>query len=345
MRQSTKVPKRLPARFAWVTAVLLLGAPPAVAAQDLYRVIQQENFRREPRPTGRLLASVLAGTEVAGANPRDGWIQVTLDGWIWGASVVATTRDGFGLEVSARGGENLRAGPNGAILARLGQGFLLDSGDRDGDWIQVRRTGWMWGRSLQLLSDGTDPPRRPPVDAEPASPPPPVDASTYTVTSRTASVRVVPGGDSTMVVGQGTPVRVVERSGQWVRVHVEGWIHEDDIRPMSPDVLVGVSGAELRARPGDFVDKVVEWTVQYLALRTADELRQELPDGQPYMLARGPVPEAGFVYIMYNEDQADEISRLSPLAQVVITARVRVPRSRYLGNPVLELIDLSLRKP
>ncbi len=63
------------------------------------------------------------------------------------------------------------------------------------------------------------------------------------------------------------------------------------------------------------------------------------------MLARGPVPEAGFVYVLLADDQVDEVERLQPLAELLTLVRVRVGRDRYLGNPVVELVEMVLRKP
>jgi hypothetical protein len=140
-------------------------------------------------------------------------------------------------------------------------------------------------------------------------------------------------------------MQIVGRSGEWVRVRTEGWMHESDLRPVSGDVLVGVSGAEVRARPGDFEGRTLQWTLQLLAVQISDGLRRELPDGQPYMLARGPMPEAGTVYVLLSQDQFEEVKRLSPLAQLVVLVRVRVGRDYYLGNPVVDLLQMALRKP
>jgi hypothetical protein len=140
-------------------------------------------------------------------------------------------------------------------------------------------------------------------------------------------------------------VRVLARSGEWVRVASEGWIRESDLRPAAGGVLVGVTAAEVRSNPALFEGKLLQWSVQYIALQTADELRREIPVGQRYMLARGPLPEAGFVYVILSSEQAAQLERLRPLAELVIIARVKVGRSQFLANPVLELVDLSVRRP
>jgi hypothetical protein len=317
-------------------------------AQDLYRVIRRENFRREPGPDGRLLASVNEGAELRGGEVRSGWVEVTLEGWIWRQSLRAIASGEFDYEVSAASGENLRVQANGSVLARLSTGFWLEGVEVRGEWVRVRRTGWMWGRSLESADDP------PPV----APGTPPAGASTSTagavsqgrpnidraVTLGRATMRAVPNGDTTAVLRGDAAVTILARSGEWVRVRTEGWVHESDLRPVSTDVLVGVSGAEVRAQPELFEGRVLQWTVQLLAVQTSDGLRRELPEGQRYMLARGPIPEAGFVYVMVDDEQSAAIERLSPLAELVVLVRVRVGRSRYLGNPVVELIEISVRE-
>jgi hypothetical protein len=61
------------------------------------------------------------------------------------------------------------------------------------------------------------------------------------------------------------------------------------------------------------------------------------------MLARGPLPEAGFVYVVIPRAMLADVERIAPLAQLVIVARVRAARSRFLGNPVVDLIDMAIR--
>ncbi len=352
MQQSTHLSAGLPACLLAAATVAILP-PQAVVAQDHYRVLRQENFRREPGPSGRLLASVNEGAELSGDRPRDGWVEITLEGWIWRESLEPLSNaSGYDYEVGAGSGENLRDRPNGSILARLSTGFWLQEVEAPaGEWVRVRRTGWMWGRSLERIDRNAPEVVQPPEDGVTASPPPDPgtagDGSSRVdraVTVGQAAMRVVPSGDTSAVLRGDASLTVLARSGEWVRVRTEGWVHESDLRPASTDVLVGVSGAEVRAQPDVFEGRVLQWTVQLLAIRTSDGLRRELPEGQPYLLARGPLPEVGSVYVLIDDDQREDLERLSPLAQLVIIARVRVGRSRYLGNPVVELIEMSVRE-
>lgn len=349
-RQSTHLPAPLP---AWVLAALTVAVlmPGALPGQTRYRVTRQENFRREAGPDGRRLAFVAEGAEVAGDSVEEGWVAVTLDGWIWGNSVDETSRDGFDVIVTPANGENLRVARNGAVVARVLEGFLADELERNGAWVRIRRRGWMWGRSLDPLDApaGAPPPAQQPLPGSAgggaAAPPPDAPVLEYTVTAGPTPLRRTPDGDTSGVLVDEAPVRVVERAGDWVKVQTTGWVREDELRPAASGVLLGVSGAEVRAQPDEFEGRLVQWTVQYVSRRLAEDLRRDLPAGRPYMLARGPVPESGFMYVLLSDEHAEALERVAPLAQLVIVARVRVGRSQYLGNPVLELVEMSVRDP
>jgi len=138
-----------------------------------------------------------------------------------------------------------------------------------------------------------------------------------------------------------TPLRVLSRTGDWVRVQFEGWVKAEDLQAAPPGVLVGVSAAELRAEPQRYLGQVLRWRVQFIAVQKGDELRPDIPNGATYLLARGPLPERGFVYVIVPEARVATVSALAPLATIQVTARVRAGRSRYLGNPVVELLALE----
>jgi hypothetical protein len=72
-------------------------------------------------------------------------------------------------------------------------------------------------------------------------------------------------------------------------------------------------------------------------VQTADELRPELPAGQPYVLARGPLPEAGFVYVVVSREQAERFRAMEPLEEFRANGVIRATRTRYLATPVIEL--------
>jgi hypothetical protein len=105
---------------------------------------------------------------------------------------------------------------------------------------------------------------------------------------------------------------------------------------------VGVSAAELRAQPERYTGRVLRWTLQYLSAQVADALRPDIPSGGTYLLARGPQPERGFVYVVVPEGRRGLIEGLTPLATLRVTVRVRAGRSRYIGNPVVDLLTLEV---
>ena len=337
MRQFSRLAPLLPACFVMLLFEVLAGAG-FLEAQVRYRTRVPENFRRTASASDVVLARVTEGAEILGGRVNGDWVEVTLEGWIWSASVQSVQQDDHDLRVTPRGGENLRVEPNGRIVARLSRGALLDELSRQGNWIQVRRNGWMWSRSLEEVAVA-------PTGGTQQSVAPGSNVSLdRAVTAQRTSLLTVPDGDERAVLNGDVPVRVLARSGDWVRVQTEGWLRETDLRAAAAGVLEGITGAEVRARPSEFEGKLLQWTVQYLAIQEADELRSEIPAGQPYMLARGPLPEAGFVYVMIPQAKLSEVERLAPLAQIVIIARVRAARSRFLGNPIVELVDMAVRE-
>lgn len=339
MRQSSRLSPLLPACFVMMQVAVLAGVGP-LDAQVRYRTAVAENFRRAASATDVVLARITEGAEVVGGRVGGDWIEVTLEGWIWSASVQAEPQGDHDLRVVPTDGENLRSEPNGRIFARVTRGTLLDELDRQGNWVHVRRVGWMWGRSLEPVTETS-------AGNVPAPQPVAVDSNARldrAVTSQQTALYNLPDGAPRAVLDGDAPVRVLARSGEWVRVQTEGWIREADLRPAATGVLEGVTGAEVRASPSEYEGRLLQWTVQHLAMQVADELRSEMPAGQPYMLARGPLPEAGFVYVMIAPAQLSAVERLAPLAQLVIIGRVRTARSRYLGNPIVELVDMAIRQ-
>lgn len=338
---------------AWRSAALVAGLvfvlPSSAAPQSRYRVSTEENFRQEAGPDGRVLGRVSRGTVVTGGASRDGWVEVTLDGWIWERSVRPSPTPGFDLAVRTAGGENLRESPNGRVLARLLTGFLLGEVGRREGWIHVRRTGWMWARSLAreatpgVAASPAPPSGRPPTGTPP-TPSAPETASRAldrVLLAPGAALHATPGGDTVAAVRGDAPARVVARADGWTRVQTEVWVRDTDLSPARDSVLVGVSGAEVRTDGRAYEGRLVRWDLQYVALQTADELRRDMPAGQRYLLTRGPLPEAGFVYVLLSPSQTAALEGLAPLSFLTVVGRVRTARSRYLGNPILELVDYA----
>src|SRR3989304_481552 len=232
MAQSSFVRAALP---AWLVACgwALAGAVPAPAhAQARFRAARAENFRQQPGPDQKILGSVYQGTELVAGQTKDGWVEVTLEGWIFGRSVGRTTRDGFNLAVTVSGGENLRATPGGRVLARLANGFLLDEVSRSTNgWVQVRRTGWVWGQSLEPVGSVAGAGEAAAPAPAPTRSPPAADPSGSAgaaaprrrrgapaaragpVPARQTGVPRPPDSEPPGSLAEDTPVRVLARSG------------------------------------------------------------------------------------------------------------------------------------
>lgn len=342
-------PLRPAARAALRPVVLgllaLLGQTPLRAQRS---TIQRDNAAFFAEPGGVRLGRLAAGVRLAAGPARSGHTPVTLEGWIFAQSLQRANRDGHNLQIRHAPEENLREMPNGPVIARLVQGCLLDELERRGAWVRVRRSGWVATEGVRSLRQVAAAP------AARASTPAPQRSADTAVVQQVVEVdphRAVvrrrlqlyrgPGESPAGTLDAGTPVRITARAGDWVRVDAQGWVRENEIRMADSSILNGVSAAELRGAPEEFRGKLLRWTIQFVALQTADELRPDFSLGQRYILARGPAPEYAFVYILVPRDKLAEIQRLQPLARVDIVARVLNGRSAYLANPILELVDIT----
>src|SRR6059036_2240959 len=352
--QSSRALRALP-------VVLGLVAPLPLAAQARYRVTTDGAWFCQAR------GAVLMGGEAQGD-----WQGVMLEGWIFATSVGPTPRAGYDLTVTRAPEENLRSAPAGALIGKLPQGFLLNKvvEGTSGRWIHVTRAGWLEKTDLesvaQVASSRTAVPDSDTTQARPTparksgdprtpgrgpgagpsdttsspSPSAPVDPSRVESARRTVLYRS-PEGQPAGTLAPSAPLLVLGRSGDWTRVELEGWVKSADLEIAPPGVLVGITAAELRTDPQRYAGQVLRWTLQFISTQKADELRPEIPNGATYFLARGPLPERGFVYVVVPEARRAQLETITPLVTIQVTARVRTGRTRFLGNPVLDMISLE----
>ena len=337
------------------TLLLLLlvlgGVGPPAEGQDTKQVRRSSAFRKDPG--GAELGMLEPGARVATGRAQGNWIAVTLDGWVYSPSVARTNRGGFDLVVSADGGENLRAAPNGAKVARLSRGALLDRRTTQGRWIRVRRGGW-------ALKSAFAAPPSPAQTARRNDGPTAGDGQggqdgqtgrradgqaggsdgERVVAGTNALLSGEPGGTAVATLADGAEGEVVARSGEWVKLRIEGWVSASDVRPAEGGPRRGVSAAEVRAQPERWLGQMLEWRLQLVAVREADALRPELPEGREYLLARGPLPESGFVYVVIPPAQADRFKAMPPLSELTVRGVLRAASTRWLPNPVLDLVEV-----
>ena len=360
--QSSPPLYRLPALLC---AVLGLVAAPAWGQQRV-RIRQETAFHANPG--GTRLGSLAAGNQVAVVRSRAAWREVALEGWIWTASLAPAAQDGFNVVVSSPQGQNLRVVPNGDRLGRALDGARFTRVRRQGGWTLVRRRVWVPGTALAAqprTSDRpstaprpTDPATAPPRPADSAAPPPnPTDPTSSPLNQ--AAMASAPGASGEfrepVVVGKGARLftgpgaeeigevqrellaEVVERSSGWVKIRLDAWVRDPNVTPAPLRGDEAITLEALRTDPARFVGRVVTWRLQYLSLQIADELRPEIPAGQAYLLARGPLPEAGFVYVVVSREQAQRFRGIQPLTEFVAQGRILAPRTRYLPTPVIQL--------
>jgi hypothetical protein len=116
-------------------------------------------------------------------------------------------------------------------------------------------------------------------------------------------------------------------------------VRDTDLKAGSDASLGRVTAAEVRADPPRYIGRTVDWRLELIAVQTADELRIEMPEGQPYLLTRGPLPEPGFVYVTVTPTQANEFRTLQALQEMTLRVIIKAPRTRFLATPVVELVS------
>lgn len=334
------------------------GAPtPGVLAAQQARVRLRAATPIHAEPGGNQLGTLPAGFQVTPGRTSGSWREIPVEGWIWTASTGAPARPGFDLAVTADAGENVRTGPDGDVVFKAVKGTQFDRVGRRGGWTQVRRTVWVPAATLgggradgqtARRADGQtgggaenkpSAPAAPVPQPAPVLPPatalPPSDTLSRVVVRKGAMVAAGPGSTPVGQVQAEVSALVTARSGDWVRIRTEGWVRKEDVRPAADSA--GVTLEQLRAAPEKYVGQAVSWRLQFLAVKVADELRPELPPGEPYVLSRGPLPEAGFVYVSVTKEQAERFRSMSPLDEFTANGTIRAAKTRYLPTPVIEL--------
>lgn len=346
--------------FAWcrlpvLVAALSSFAAAPVPAQSASRIAVTDVAKD---PGGTRLARLTAPASLVVTRSRSGWREIRLEGWIASRLLKRDLRDGYDVSVTTEDAR-LRAAPGGKEVGRLAEGMLLRRLETRGSWSRVGRNVWVPARAVagaraavaRAPADADKPqayqapPRGGPVSTSSAQLRDSLAASAEPMAvSRSTALVSAPGAAPVGTLGQGAQLRVLSNTGGWSRVQLEGWVRSDDLTP-SDAAAAGVTAAEVRANPARYVGKEVEWRVQYISTSSADELRPEMPPGQPYMLARGPLPEPGFVYVMISRDDSARVAGLPALAELTIRAKVRAARSKFLATPVVELVSILAPAP
>lgn len=345
--QSSPGPGRLP---ACVTLLWLLFTFP-LFGQHTTEISADTRLRKEP--DGIALVSLPAGASVETRRVRGAWQEVVIEGWIFSQSTAPTRRDGYDLVVNKGEGENIRKEPNGEVVGRARSGALLRRLKTKGTWILVSRAGWIPREAVAPIESGAISPEGPadtPLVQGTTPPPAPTQPATASPSktaadpdrlefARETAVFAAPEAAQFGTVQAGTPTRVLGRTGEWVRVQLEGWVRAGDLQSSSGAAMSGVTAAEVRSDPSRYLGRTVEWRLQLIAVQSADELRSEMPRGQNYLLTRGPLPEPGFVYVTVSDAQAAEFRTAPALQEMTLRVTIKAARSKYLTTPIVEYVS------
>jgi hypothetical protein len=341
---------------AWLLLTALAAGP--VAAQDERRLSDSTDLHRDP--AGTPLVSLPAGTPIETGAAKGDWREAAVEGWIFSPSTAPTRRDGYDLVVTSDEGENLRRKPNGPVVGRVREGTLLEQVGKQGKWFQVRREGWVRRAAVTQRKSRTDQATQTQEPAKPqggataartargrtpspaaAPPQPPAGPAEGVEVSRETGLARAPDSTPYATLQPGIPARVMARSGDWVRVQLDGWIKEADLKPADNGVLRQVSAEEVQSSPARYVGQPLEWRLQLIAVQVADELRPEIPAGRPYLLTRGPLPEPGFVYVTVPDSMVARFKALPPLQEMTLRVSLTAARTRYLATPVADLLTVE----
>ena len=105
--------------------------------------------------------------------------------------------------------DNVRATPNGDVVAQVEPGTKLTTVGRQDRWLEVELEGWVWMRSLQVVSSGGH-------DLIVSAP-------------EGENLRAQPSGGIVGRLGKGTLLDERERIPGWVRATRRGWIWAESV--------------------------------------------------------------------------------------------------------------------
>jgi hypothetical protein len=305
-----------------LAALFLVLFATAVAGQTPVRLTQEARFTKGP--AALVLGTLLPGAEVTPGRTQGSAVEVQIEGWVPSASLTARKRENFDVSLTKRPNEELRAAPDGAVTGRVSPNVGFITVETRGSWTRVRRAVWIDQQAIQPTA---------PISAAASGP----DRAEVRFK---VPLAVVAAGAAIGSVDSGAGVRILTRSGGWTRVQVEAWIPDSALRSTDNRILVGLSQAEVRANPARYIGQMVEWRLQFVAIQRADELRPEIPQGMPYLLTRGPLPEPGFVYVVVPSAMVRQFEAVTALKELTVRGTIRSASTKYLPTPVLDLVEV-----
>ena len=99
-----------------------------------------------------------------------------------------------------------------------------------------------------------------------------------------------------------------------------------------------IAPEDLSAEPEAQAGRVVRWSLQFISLERAEEIRTDFFRGEPFLLTRYGDGDGPFVYVAVPPDRMAEVQGLVPLERIEVTGRIRTPASALTGVPILDLV-------
>lgn len=352
-----------------------LLATPLTAQQG--RITADTDVRSAPG--GVVVAQLRAGSSWSAGATRAGYTAVTIEAWV-DNSRFTTGVDSFPITIGGSANLRIREQPSlqGRILGYFRAGAGMTVVQRRDSWARIRRQVWVPNSAISVQtasqtspSQATSTPNRPstppqsagaaptaatgrPSGGQQTSGPPqtPVTAPESTQltatpppsgslrTDREVPLQLGPNGQVLAMLDSGVIVAPQARERGWVRVRIEGWVPESYFVPSDTAFGATLTAADLRADPDGHRGKLVRWRVQVVGMQTADPLRRDMKQDEPFLLAIGPTGEDATLYVTVPPNLVAEARAIPTLSYVVLTARVRTGRSNPTGAPILELVSL-----
>jgi hypothetical protein len=299
-------------------------------------------IRQQPSLQGAILGSFRAGAGIRILERRDTWARIRREVWVPSGSIAVqaaaapsgatTTPNRPPATPPITGAPAPTTRPNTPASGTPAAPTPSPSQPTTAPAAQPNRT-----------APATTPAGAGASSPAPGTAPRPVGPAGTLRSERSVPLRQGPNGPALGQLEPGVVVTPQARDRGWVKVQVEAWVPESLFVPADTAFGSTLTAADLRANPDGHRGKIVRWEVQVVGMQTADPLRRDMERDEAFLLAMGPVGEDAILYITVPPRMLEEARALQPLANVLLTARVRTGRSNPTGAPVLELISI-LRK-
>ena len=303
---------------------------PAGSSQQLEVVVERTALKWSS--TGRLLGHLNRGAPLERLGGRGGWTRVGVHGWMWRPSLA---RSGDKYRVTPRR-ENVRARPNGKILGSLVRGVEVRRVGTQGRWFEIEMIGWLLSSAVREVAVAEPAGAEGATGGESAPPTgtatPGIRRGTIGRLSESVGMRREPGGPEIATLPKGLNLAALETRGDWTRVRVEGWVPTGVVEAGSD---ADPTPAAVALDPEQFTGRRVAWTLEHIALQTADEWRTDFELGELYDLARSPSGDRQYVYIVVPPMLKDDFEQLAPFQTIRVEGTVRTGRSALTGTPIV----------